>query len=172
METRRHDSDALIARTYTDYRDKVMLYIRSRINDACEAENLTQDVWVQLLTYRKELNPDSIVSLIYTIARNIVNDYLRHLYFVTSGREEYVAEVPDQTVVSPEYEYVAQQLADYEKKRVECLPPMRRIIYVMSRFDDMAVADISERLQLSVRTVENHLRLGRHDVRRYMAALA
>ena len=42
----------------------------------------------------------------------------------------------------------------------------------MSRYDDMPVSDISERLSLSARTVENHLRLGRSDIRSYMSAIA
>ena len=36
----------------------------------------------------------------------------------------------------------------------------------------MAVDDISSSLNLSKRTVENHLRLGRKDVRTYLANIA
>jgi RNA polymerase sigma-70 factor (ECF subfamily) len=38
----------------------------------------------------------------------------------------------------------------------------------MTRYEELPVSDIADRLQLSVRTVENHLRMGRKDVRDFM----
>ncbi len=40
----------------------------------------------------------------------------------------------------------------------------------MSRYEEKSVEDIASELSLSFRTVENHLRLGRRDVRQYMSA--
>ena len=39
----------------------------------------------------------------------------------------------------------------------------------MSRYDDKSVDDIAGELSLSFRTVENHLRMGRRDVRAFMS---
>ena len=38
----------------------------------------------------------------------------------------------------------------------------------MNRFEDKSIADISSELNLSHRTVENHLRIGRHEIREYI----
>ena len=63
---------------------------------------------------------------------------------------------------------VADDLLACEKRRVEFLPSQRRKIYVMNRFEDKSVTDISEELNLSRRTVENHLFISRKEVREYL----
>ena len=42
----------------------------------------------------------------------------------------------------------------------------------MSRYDGLSIDEISEATNLSGRTIENHLRMGRRDVRQYIVAIA
>ncbi|MDE6339945.1 MAG: sigma-70 family RNA polymerase sigma factor [Muribaculaceae bacterium] len=165
-------TQAIIAGSYERHYNNVLRYISGKINDVAEAENLTQDVWVRLMTCGKQLSPDMLTSFIYTIAHNLVNDYLRKLYTrrqykadMENGRREEI----DDTAESAFY---ARNLAAFEMKRVECLSRQRRNIYKMSRFEDKSVSDIARQLYLSTRTVENHLRISRREVREYMASLA
>ena len=81
----RHD---LLTRSYVDHYRRVLGFIASRINCEEDAENLAQDVWLRLLEYDKALSEDSILSLIYTVASNLVNDYLRRLYRSRAAVEE------------------------------------------------------------------------------------
>lgn len=169
MEPKQDTADP-VAEAYTAHYSRVLRYIQSRINNVWDAENLAQDVWVKVITNDQPLQPQTVVSYLYTIARNLVNDYLRRLYSVSMSHDDYVMEVNgDYTDDSLETELAARELAGLEHQRVECLPPMRRTIYIMSRYDDMTVDDISARLDLSKRTVENHLRLVRKDVRSFLA---
>lgn len=161
----RHD---LLTRSYVDHYRRVLGFIASRINCEEDAENLAQDVWLRLLEYDKALSEDSILSLIYTVASNLVNDYLRRLYRSRAAVEE-LRGFSGEADRSGESAVMARDIARLEKKRVECLPPQRRIIYIMSRYDNKSVDDIAGELSLSFRTVENHLRMGRRDVRTYMA---
>lgn len=160
----------LITRSYKEHRDKIMHFVMQRVNDRMDAENITQDVWVRLIEYKKDLTEATIIKFIYTIARNLVNDYLRHLYCVGEARE-YITETADTISDHEESAIMARDLADFERRRVEALPSQRRTIYIWSRYMDKSVGDISEELMLSRRTVENHLRLGRKEVREYMAMI-
>lgn len=165
-------NDSLIAASYRDNFERVVRYIDSRINNTWDAENLAQDVWVRILTCGSELTPETMVSFIFAIARNLVNDYIRHYYCVRESHEALTLEASSMTVDSPESAVSAADLAAHEMKRVECLPDQRRTIYVMSRFEGKRVDEIADYMSLSLRTVENHLRLGRRDVRTYLAAIA
>lgn len=167
----RQQNADLVAQSYAANYEKLLRYISQRVNDVADAENIAQDVWLKLLECEKELNKETLTSFLYTIARNQVNDYLRHLYIAQDVHADLLngANIYAQDMES---EVSARDLALKERVRVECLPPQRRIIYMMSRYDEKSVDEISDALNLSTRTVENHLRLGRRDIRSFVSAIA
>ncbi|MCM1066856.1 MAG: sigma-70 family RNA polymerase sigma factor [Muribaculaceae bacterium] len=171
MKTSASTRENIIAQSYVDHHARVLNYVSARVNDRFDAENIAQDVWVRLIECGKELAAESLTSLIFTIAHNLVNDYLRRFYLVQSVREELTAGATE-PLYDAEAEINSRDLASHEHRFVECMPTQRRTIYIMSRYDDMSVGDIADSLDLSFRTVENHLRLGRRDVRAFMSAIA
>ena len=68
-------STQLIEDSYTNYHHSIYLYIYYRIGNKEEAEDLAQDVYVRLMDYNRILCLGTIKSFIFTIARNLVNDY-------------------------------------------------------------------------------------------------
>ena len=161
----------IVADLYIQLSAPLQRFIAQRVNCAADAENLAHDVWMKLLECDRPLNEGSVKNFLYTIARNIVNDYLRHLYIVEDVHGDLMKSggiyAPD-----VESEVSARDLAAKEMERVRTLPPQRQLIYRMSRYDGLTIDEISEATNLTGRTVENHLRLGRRDVRGFMAAIA
>lgn len=172
METTTTYNHDLIARMYVRMSDCILRFIASRVDRLEDAENLAQDVWLRLLTYGERLEEKTLGSLIYTVARNIVKDYIRRGYRWREVRAEISREPESESAESPDTIMSAKEISEFERRRVECLPQQRRIIYQKSRYEDMAVADIAAELNLSFRTVENHLRLGRKEIRGFIAAIA
>ncbi len=170
MENLNISNHTLIDSLYRKHSKKILNYIALRVNDRTMVENLAQDVWFKALTCGKPINEETALPFIYKIAANQVRDYLRSLY-VRQGHAD-LSDVENKTTdTTPETDFYVRQIMELEQSRVECLPPQRRIIYMRSRFEDMEVSDISMELNLSTRTVENHLRLGRRDVREYLRAV-
>lgn len=172
METRPVTKTTSVETLYRKYSDRIFRFLHSRTGNREDAENLAQDVWMRILESETEVTEETAKSYLFTIAANLLNDYLRKLYVRFNCHEEVEREYTERVTVTPVQEYIAKEMARMETVRVECLPPKRRIIYKMSRYEEMAVGDIAEALSLSFRTVENHLRMGRRDVRNYISAIA
>lgn len=167
MENNTMTTSQLIADSYVDYRRQVYLYILYKVNNREEAEDLSQDVFLRLMEYKQMLRPDTVKFFIYTISRNLVNDYLRR-HYKKQEITSYLYDCAETSTDETESRVISDDLAALEQRKLSLLPTQRRKIYTMIRFEDKSVADISSELNLSHRTVENHLRIGRHEIREYI----
>lgn len=160
-------STQLIADSYMSYYRSVYLYIYYKINNKEEAEDLSQDVFLRLMDYKQMLRPETVKHFIFTIARNLVIDYLRR-YYRKQEVSSYMYDTVERSSNESESRIIADDLRMHEEHKLSLLPQQRRKVYEMIRFEDKSIADISMELNLSPRTVENHLRIGRKEVREYM----
>ena len=149
------------------YYPRIKGFINGLLQSQEEAEDLSQDVFLRLMEYKQMLRPDTVKFFIYTISRNLVNDYLRRFY-KKQEISSYMYDHAETCTNDTESRIISDDLAALEQRKLSVLPTQRRKIYTMSRFEDKSIADISSELNLSHRTVENHLRIGRHEVREYI----
>ncbi len=116
------------------------------------------------MDYKQMLRPDTVKYFLFTIARNLVTDYIRRYY----KKQEIDSYLYDFTVTSSndtEEKIIADDLMAMERTRLAAMPEQRRLIYTLNRFEDKSSPEIASELELSCRTVENHLFLGRRDMR-------
>lgn len=167
MENRANSANQLIAEAYQHHCRSVFLYIFYKIGKEEDAKDLCQDVFLRLLDYKSMLRPETVTAFIHSISRNLVTDYLRHHYIVQEANATVLC---NRSLSSNETEsrIIARDLSVCEMKRVSLLPPQRQKVYMMSRFGHQSPTDISQRMGLSVRTVENHLSISRKEVREYV----
>ena len=165
METKAY---SIIEEAYKEYYPVIYRYVRCRIRCKYEVEDLVQDVFMRLLDYDNMLQKSTIQSFLFTIARNLVTDYLRCYY----RKQEMISCAYENAIeftCGPEEEIIAKDLLIIERLRLSAFPQQRRKIYSMSRFEEKTLCEISEELQLSKSTVENHLFIGRKVMRNYIS---
>ncbi|MEY8721958.1 sigma-70 family RNA polymerase sigma factor [Bacteroides stercorirosoris] len=167
MEDLKATTPCLISDSYKEYYSSVCSYINYRINNWETARDLSQDVFLRLMDYKQMLRPDTVKYFIFTIARNLLNDYLRRYY----KKQEITSYIYDHSITytnETESLIIAKELSLLEKHKLEMLSDQRRKIYTMNRFEDKSISEISSELSISPRTVENHLFVSRKVVRDFI----
>ena len=167
MEDLKATTPCLISDSYKEYYSSVCSYINYRINNWETARDLSQDVFLRLIDYNQMLRPDTVKYFIFTIARNLLNDYLRRYY----KKQEITSYIYDHSITytnETESLIIAKELSLLEKHKLEMLSDQRRKVYTMNRFEDKSISEISSELSISPRTVENHLFVSRKVVRDFI----
>lgn len=152
----------------TDYflanRAAICAYIARRIPRAFIAEDLAQDVFIRLWNVRQTICEATIKSLVFTVTNNIITDHLRR-YIRQRAYNDYAAYWGERSSNVTVERVVADSLAETELKIVTSMPPKRRKVYMLSRYEGKSVDDIAVELNMGRRTVETHLFIGRKAMR-------
>lgn len=158
-----HTND-IIAQAYRDYSRPVYAYIRRRINNNEEAEDIVQDVFERLLDYDM-VCAETVRSLVYTIASNLVIDHIRRHYKRQEVQAVAFEMATRKSVVRPDQALEARDLSELEHTLVARLSPATARVYEMTRFAELSITEIADQLSLSKRTVECHQFKSRKYVR-------
>lgn len=162
-----HSSHCIIAQSYEEYYQLILSYITKRINHKYDAEDLTQDVFMRLIDYSQMLRESTVKYFLFTIARNIVTDYIRR-YYKKQEVTSYIYDTTAAYTTETEEKCIVKDLLKLENKKLNTFSPQRKTVYMLSRFREKTVTEISSELHLSKSTVENHLFLGRKIMREYI----
>ncbi len=158
----------LITDVYEGRRESLVQFITNRIHDAADAEDMSQDVFLRLLEMQDMICRETVDGFIFAIARNLIIDYIRRKRYCVEISSYMFDTCSRSCEPSVEEKLHVRWILTSERKKVNSLPQRRKDIYYLSRYKDLSPAEIAERLNLSVRTVEKHLYLGRLEVRAYM----
>lgn len=142
---------------YEKYVGIVYNYIYAVLNDSDQAKDITQFCFVQLWEHRSSIDPEgNLPAYLYVAARNAVykearrqvvtTRYIDFSLRVSDGYETLSTERIDMGVINGEIEKV-----------VSGLPESRRKIFLMRSQYGMTVKEISEKLGISPKTVENQI---------------
>ena len=156
--------DRLIAATYVELRETLCGYIRKRIDSPCDAEDLVQDIFARLLEYNTLLDERTVVPFVYAIARNRVDDYLRR-HARSRAAADYFFLHARRATCDVEERIAAAELTTMEHALCQRLPQCKEQIYTLCVHDGYPAEEVATMLNLSRRTVENHLFAARRQMR-------
>ncbi|HEV7733277.1 MAG TPA: sigma-70 family RNA polymerase sigma factor [Candidatus Binatia bacterium] len=135
---------------------RILQYVRRLVKSDARAEEITQDVFVQIFRFRERYRPESKLSTwVFTIATNLALNELRRPERVlkvdiwdTRGQDERREgpSLPDPNAISPEEGAASRELARALETAIAELPPKQRAALLLSRVDGMAYRDVAEAL--------------------------
>lgn len=145
-------------------RKRLLSYIANRVGNLDTAEDICQEVFLRTLEYEM-ITPETVTNFIYTIARHLIVDRLRH----NNCREKVWNKLRSAEGISINttlQEVECHEIESIEKMHVARLSPMRAKVYSLSRFDGKSTAQIAVALGISPRTAESHLFIARKEIRK------
>lgn len=162
------NKQSLISNYYSAHRDELLAYASTRLSDRDEAEDIVQNTFLRILTTNKMLTEQALPALVYTVCRNLVNDYFRRRAF----RFEYEHYIQCTGIGNSSMESVffAADIVEQMERGLARIPENCRKIYRMHILGGMRVSEISAETGENYKTVENRLGLARREMRHYLSA--
>jgi RNA polymerase sigma-70 factor (ECF subfamily) len=155
---------------------RVVQYVRRLVGSEARAEEITQDVFVQMFRFRHRYRPESKLSTwVFTIATNLCLNELRRperqlrvdlleRHGEESERREEPA-LPDPDAIDPEQGAAGRELGRALETAVAALPPKQRAALLLSRLDGMAYRDVADALGTTEGAVKALLFRATHGLR-------
>ena len=133
-----------------------------------DAEDLVQDVFVILWEKRKTVVTDGIKTYLFKATKNKCLNYLAHLKVRSQYQNTVLKEQQPADTLNTEF-YVECELQKLLEDAIDLLPPQRKKVFMMSRFEGKSFAQIADELNISPNTVDKHIHLALMTLRQTMA---
>lgn len=132
----------------------ILNYLYYLSGDAALAEDLVQDVFLQLWEKRSEVKEETLRSFLFTIARNSFLKSKRRQNYDLKFRSDYFAKIENE---SPDYILEMKEFDAKLQKSIAGLPEKSRVVFLMHRLDGMTYSEIAENLGVSIKAVEKQM---------------
>lgn len=163
-------NNKLITNYYITHRDELLAFASSRLGDGRLAEDIVQDVFLRLLSTDKMITEVTLPALVYTITRNLINDYYRR-HTTYEQYEHYIKGVCSE-VTTMESVFSTFEIMEQLERGLMRMPENCREIYRLHIYGGMKVGEISRELGEGYKSVEHRLGTARKVMRQYLRCYA
>jgi RNA polymerase sigma factor (sigma-70 family) len=158
------EQDSRISEAVERERPRLRNFIRKRVADAGDAEDILQDVFYELVEAYRLMKPiDHLTGWLYQVARNRITDLFRRKRPgastndpVNAGEDGEVLELEDllpSPDAGPEAAYARGVLLDELDDAIEELPEEQREVFVAHEIEGRSFKEIAAETGVSVNTL-------------------
>jgi len=156
MTPDRMDQDQRLSSIFEQERRRLLAFIRRRIPDEIDAEDVLQDVFSELVEAYRMMKPIAHAGAwVMQVARNRITDLFRRgMRKVTeSGDERILGDLLPSPDAGPDAIYARAILLKEIEAALGDLPPSQRDVFLAHEVDGRSFAEISAETGLSVNTL-------------------
>src|SRR5688500_11470338 len=148
-------SSAAFQYVFNDCYESLCQYAFTILKDMDEGEDIVQGIFIKLWEKRENLDiRNNIRSYLYKAVYNKCMNQLEHR--AIKLQYQYYGMRPQSSQVQ-QPEVFPEELEENIKNAIQKLPPQCRIIFMMSRYDELRYSEIAQKLNISVNTIENQI---------------
>lgn len=149
-----------ITQVINDYSKRLLGFIRKRVNNEADAEDILQDVFYQLIGNTQPI--EQLTGWLFTVARNKITDksrkqkpdLLEDLFSNADGEEllNWTGMFFDATD-NPETDYLRSMFWEALNNALRELPEEQRTVFELNELEGISFKEISEQTGVSVNTL-------------------
>lgn len=165
----KQDDELALSALYMRYWDKLLVVAANHLENPEEAEEVLQDIFFSLWQRRAnlELKYSLATYLAVAVKYRIIN-VMDKQYRLRSKTEKISNSMPDSFAPSAESALLEKELLEQIAASVKRLPEKCRIVFTLSRMEGKTHKEIANELNISEKTVTNHLTKAIKDIRNDM----
>lgn len=153
---------------YNQYRHKIFTYAWQLSKSADTAEEIVQEVFIRIWQKRAQINTElSFNAYIRKITLNHVLNHLKKVAREKSLQEE-VFQLIEHSTSRTEDKLLEKELRTIYTDAIARLPAQKKLIYQMSRTEELSHEEIALKLDISKNTVKNHMVEASRFIREYV----
>lgn len=157
-------SQSVLLKAYLEKRTILLRYFTRLAGDSAQAEDVVQDLYLKITGLSADYEVEDPVAFLFKMAHNV---YLNQLRALQSGRNRDGAwsevsrhrigaeEIADEP--SPEAQTAGRQQLQKAMGALGELPDKTQAIFRLHKFDGLSQAEVANRLDISLSSVEKHL---------------
>lgn len=157
VEALRQGDEQVFETIFKTYYERLCNYANTILNDMDEAEEMVQGAFLTVWEKHDTLEiHTSVKSYLYRAVHNSCLNRVKH-YKV---RKTYGDSVKNQTELlhdDASQDLIGSELDAIVANAIDSLPDQCKLVFKLSRFENLTYAEIAEQLGISVKTVENHM---------------
>jgi len=152
-----YDRSKIVEPLYRAHHGWLLGWLRRKLGNASDADDLAHDTFARVLGRPRELDrvrePRAWLT---TIAHGLVVDHIRRRTLERACLEA-IASLPEPQAPSPETQLLLVEALVRIDAMLDGLAPKVRTAFLMSRLDGLGYAEIAQRLQVSLSSVEKYM---------------
>lgn len=162
-----------IIQVVKDYGRQLFGFIRGRVSNTEDAEDIMQDVWYQLSSQARLDDIESISGWLYRVAKNRITDNYRKKNAasleITAGEEEEDFVLPAYLVSNDNSAESLQQAKMFREAlgdALQELPEKQRNVFIWNELEEMTLQEIADKEGENIKTIISRKRYAVQHLRK------
>lgn len=143
-------------KTFNNYKGRIYAYILAITKSEYVAEEITQEIFIKLWIARDQMSEiRNVDGYIFKMARNLSLNHLRKVAYSEKLSQELIRNASN----DGDSAETKLNMFDYNRiinQAVENLSPQRKLVFKLTKENELSYDEIAAQLNLSKNTVKNH----------------